>query len=450
MSAAVPKNSRAKKKRELVVEATVEEKLEKEEEETEPQTFEQLGIHENIIKATKLLGWEKPTPIQLEAIPHALQGKDIVALAQTGSGKTGAFALPILNNLIAHPKRLSVLVLAPTRELAVQTYDVFCVLGRAIGADCACVVGGVDMAAQAAELAKKPFIIAATPGRLVDHLKSTKGFSLRELRVLVLDEADRMLSMDFEQELNTILSVLPSTRTTMLFSATMTDKVEKLQRASVRPGTNTVRVQVSSKFESVQKLDSKVLIIPSSARDKYLVWMVNDFSNGKSIIVFTETCSHARRLAALLQHLDLGGAICLHGQMPQSQRLLALTRFKTQQNKILIATDVAARGLDIPSVDLVINYDVPKTAKDYIHRIGRTARAGRSGKAVTIVTQYDVETFQKIESTLGKKLDVEPVDKRLVDAFEDTVKEAGRRADADMREEEKSEHLKKKRRTYKS
>jgi len=413
-------------------------------------TFASLGLNESLVTACRDLGWANPTPIQAKAIPVVLSGKDVIALAETGSGKTGAFALPILHRLISDPKRLSALVLAPTRELAVQIHDVFQALGNGIGAMSVCIVGGVDMVTQAIQLAKRPHIVTGTPGRLVDHLKHTKGFSLRDVKSLVLDEADRMLSMDFEDEINTILSVIPREgRTTMLFSATMTSKVQKLQRASVRPGNMTVRVQVSEKYGVVKNLDQKFLFVPATARDKYLVWLLHEFS-GKSAIVFTATCSHARRLSFLLKYLDLGGAVCLHGQMPQPARLGALAKFKAQVGRILIATDVAARGLDIPSVDMVINYDVPQSAKDYIHRVGRTARAGRAGKAVTIVSQYDVEAFQRIEHNLGYKLDPEKVDKAVVEAFEDTVAEAARRAATDMREEEKHDHGKKKRRKYRA
>jgi ATP-dependent RNA helicase DDX47/RRP3 len=281
-------------------------------------------------------------------------------------------------------------------------------------------------------------------------LKHTKGFSMREVRTLVLDEADRMLSMDFEEEINTILSVIPREgRNTMLFSATMTSKVQKLQRASLRPGDMTVRVQVSEKYGVVKNLDQKFLFVPAIARDKYLVWLLHEFS-GKSAIVFTATCSHARRLAHIFKYLDLGGGIALHGQMSQPARLAALAKFKGQAGRVLIATDVAARGLDIPSVDLVVNYDVPQSAKDYIHRVGRTARAGRAGKAVTVVSQYDVEAFQKIEQHLGEKLEPIKVDKSIIESLEETVAEAGRRANADMREEEKSDQTQKKRRKYRA
>jgi len=191
------------------------------------------------------------------------------------------------------------------------------------------------------------------------------------------------------------------------------------------------------------------MFVPAQSRDKFLVWLLHEFS-GKSAIVFVATCSHTRRLTYLLNYLDLGGSICLHGQMQQQARLAALAKFKNQSGRILIATDVAARGLDIPSVDLVVNYDIPQSAKDYLHRVGRTARAGRAGKAVSIVTQYDVEAFQKIEEHIGQKLEAEKVEKSVVDTFEEAVAEAARQAATDMREEEKSSKSSKKRKNYRA
>jgi ATP-dependent RNA helicase DDX47/RRP3 len=410
-------------------------------------SFTSLNLHPSLIDACQSLGWSSPTPIQELVIPIALQGKDVIALAETGSGKTGAFALPVLNRLLNNPKRLSVLVLSPTRELAVQIYDVFQSLGTSIGAKCVCVVGGVDLITQAIALAKRPHIVVATPGRLVDHLQNTKGFHLRDVNTLILDEADRMLSMDFEEEINKILDIIPKERITMLFSATMTSKVEKLQRASLRDGNNTQRVEVSKKYAVVEKLEQNFIFVPANARDRYLVWLLNEYA-GRSAICFTATCSHAQRLAIMLKHLNID-AIPLHGQMAQDARLTSLHKFKSSPGKILVATDVASRGLDIPTVDLVVNYDVPNTSKDYIHRVGRTARAGRSGRATTIVSQYDVEVFQRIEISLGQKLPLLNVDSNLVQVFEDSVAEASRRANADLREMESGGNGKKQHHSHK-
>ncbi len=209
--------------------------------------FKDFNLHESLLTAIEQVGWTEPTDIQLNSIPEAIKGRDIIGIAETGSGKTGAFAIPILQVLLSAPQRLFALVLAPTRELAFQINEVFTALGAAMALNSVCLVGGIDMITQAIALAKKPHVIVATPGRLVDHLQNTKGFNLRSLKYLVLDEADRMLSMDFEEAINQILAVIPRERRTFLFSATMTSKVAKLQKASL---VDPVKVEVSNKFQT--------------------------------------------------------------------------------------------------------------------------------------------------------------------------------------------------------
>lgn len=217
------------------------------------ETFEELGISTVLCAELDKLGWNKPTEIQSQVIPTVLMGTDVIGLAETGSGKTGAFAIPVLHKLLEHGSRLFGLVLSPTRELSFQINEVFEALGSAVGLFSACIVGGIDMVEQAIVLAKRPHVIIATPGRLIDHLHNTKGFNLRTIKMLVIDEADRMLSMDFEKEICDIISLIPSERQTLLFSATMTSKVEKLQKASL---LNPVRIEVSLKFQT-----PKVLIL---------------------------------------------------------------------------------------------------------------------------------------------------------------------------------------------
>uniref|UniRef100_A0A5F5PHI8 RNA helicase n=1 Tax=Equus caballus TaxID=9796 RepID=A0A5F5PHI8_HORSE len=357
-------------------------------EEEETKTFKDLGVTDVLCEACDQLGWTKPTKIQIEAIPLALQGRDIIGLAETGSGKTGAFALPILNALLETPQRLFALVLTPTRELAFQISEQFEALGSSIGVQSAVIVGGIDSMSQSLALAKKPHIVIATPGRLIDHLENTKGFNLRALKYLVMDEADRILNMDFETEVDKILKVIPRDRKTFLFSATMTKKVQKLQRAALK---NPVKCAVSSKYQTVEKLQQYYLFIPSKFKSK---------------------------------------------------RLGSLNKFKAKARSILLATDVASRGLDIPHVDVVVNFDIPTHSKDYIHRVGRTARAGRSGKAITFVTQYDVELFQRIEHLIGKKLPVFPTQDDEVMMLTERVTEAQRFARMELRE-----HGEKKKRT---
>ncbi|XP_051904156.1 probable ATP-dependent RNA helicase DDX47 [Hippocampus zosterae] len=394
------------------------------------KTFQDLGVTDVLCVACDLLGWKSPTKIQIEAIPVALQGRDVIGLAETGSGKTGAFALPILQSLLASPQRLHTLVLTPTRELAFQISEQFEALGSSIGVKCAVVVGGIDMMSQSLVLAKKPHIVIATPGRLMDHLENTKGFNLRALKFLVMDEADRILNMDFETEVDKILKVIPRDRRTFLFSATMTKKVQKLQRAALK---DPVKCAVSTKYSTVDKLQQYYIFIPAKYKDCYLVSILNELA-GNSFIIFCSTCNCAQRVALLLRNLGIT-AIPLHGQMSQDKRLGSLNKFKAKSRSVLLATDVASRGLDIPHVDCVINYDIPTHSKDYIHRVGRTARAGRSGKSITFVTQYDVELFQRIESLIGKKLPAFPTHEEEVMMLAERVSEAQRFARLEMKEQ---------------
>jgi ATP-dependent RNA helicase DDX47/RRP3 len=387
------------------------------------------GIVESLCEACEALGYKYPTPIQEKSIPVALQDRDIIGLAETGSGKTAAFALPMLQALLDKPQPLFGLILAPTRELATQIGQAVEALGSLISLRCAVIVGGLDMVPQSIALSKKPHVIVATPGRLVDHLEKTKGFSLRTLKYLVMDEADRLLDMDFGPSIDKILKFVPRERRTYLFSATMSSKVESLQRASLR---DPVRISISSsKYQTVSTLLQHYMFVPFMRKDTYLIYLINEFV-GKSVIVFTRTVYEAQRTAILLRTLGFG-AIPLHGQLSQSSRLGALNKFKSGARNILVATDVAARGLDIPKVDFVLNYDLPQDSKTYIHRVGRTARAGKSGIALSLLTQYDVELFQRIEATLGKKLDEYPSEKEEVMAFQARVEEAQRHAKVEMR-----------------
>ncbi|XP_044158224.1 probable ATP-dependent RNA helicase DDX47 isoform X2 [Bufo gargarizans] len=335
--------------------------------EEEEKSFRDLGVTDVLCETCEQLGWKQPTKIQIEAIPVALQ---------------------------------------------------------------AVIVGGIDMMSQALALAKKPHVVIATPGRLIDHLENTKGFNLRAVKYLVMDEADRILNMDFETEVDKILKVIPRDRKTFLFSATMTKKVQKLQRAALR---DPVKCAVSSKYQTVEKLQQYYIFIPSKFKDSYLVYILNELA-GNSFMIFCSTCNNTQRVALLLRNLGFT-AIPLHGQMSQNKRLGSLNKFKAKSRSILLATDVASRGLDIPHVDVVMNFDIPTHSKDYIHRVGRTARAGRSGKAITFVTQYDVELFQRIEHLIGKKLPAFSTQEEEVMMLNERVSEAQRFARIELREQ---------------
>ncbi|KAI4326228.1 hypothetical protein MLD38_031561 [Melastoma candidum] len=400
-----------------------------EEEKESVSTFKDLGLCNELIEACDALGWKNPTKIQVEAIPHALEGKDLIGLAQTGSGKTGAFALPIIQALLEAPQAFFACVLSPTRELAIQIAEQFEALGSVVNVKCAVLVGGVDMVQQAIALAKRPHIVVGTPGRLMDHLSNTKGFSLRLLKYLVLDEADRLLNEDFEKSIDEILNVIPRDRRTFLFSATMTKKVKKLQRACLR---NPVKIEAASKYSTVDTLKQQYRFIPAKYKDCYLVYVLTEMSHCTTM-VFTRTCDATQFLSLVLRNLGLR-AIPISGHMSQSKRLGALNKFKAGECNILVCTDVASRGLDIPSVDMVINYDIPSNSKDYIHRVGRTARAGRSGVAISLVNQYELEWYLQIEKLIGKKLPEYPAQEEEVLLLLERVSEAKRISQTKLKE----------------
>ena len=382
--------------------------------------FSELGLIKELCKACELVGYTEPTEIQKKAIPLSLQGKDIIGLSKTGSGKTAAFALPILNSLWNSPSSFYAVILAPTRELAFQIGEQFTALGSTIGVRCAVIVGGVDMTQQKIAISKKPHIIIATPGRLADHIENTKGFSLKAVKYLVLDEADRLLDSDYGPKIDLIIRSIPQDRNTMLFSATMTSKVHKLQRACLK---DPVKVEVNQKYETVDTLMQSYLFFPLKFKDCYLVYLLNELA-GNSCIVFTATCAAATKVSLMLRNLGIKDCLPLHGKMTQQKRLASLNKFKSGEKNILVCTDVAARGLDIPQVGYVLN----------LHRIGRTARAGRHGKTITFVTQYDVEVYQRIENAINKKLDKYELDDNQVKILMDSVDEANHLASQQMKD----------------
>uniref|UniRef100_A0A1J3IMQ1 DEAD-box ATP-dependent RNA helicase 10 n=1 Tax=Noccaea caerulescens TaxID=107243 RepID=A0A1J3IMQ1_NOCCA len=412
-----------------------------EEEKGVVKTFAELGVREELVKACERLGWKNPTKIQAQALPYALEGKDVVALAQTGSGKTGAFALPILQALLEYvydsePKKgrrpdpaLFACVLSPTRELAIQIAEQFEALGADISLRCAVLVGGMDRMQQTIALGKRPHVIVATPGRLLDHMSDTRGFSLKTLKYLVLDEADELLNDNFEKSVDQILGEIPRVRKTFLFSATMTEKVRKLQRAYLR---NPVKIKADSKYSTVDTLKQQYLFVSAKHKDNYLVYILSEMPELSSM-VFTRTCDGARFLALVLRSLGFR-AIPIYGSLAQSRRAGALNKFKAGECNILVCTDLASRGLDMPSVDVVINYEIPSKSKDYIHRVGRTARAGRSGVAISLVNQYELEWYLQIEKLIGNKLPEYPSEENQVLSLMERVAEAKRLSAMNMKE----------------
>ncbi|GAB6032294.1 Putative ATP-dependent RNA helicase ddx49 [Chamberlinius hualienensis] len=370
---------------------------------TENATFEDLRLDSWLIKQLKVMKLRRPTPVQYNCIPPILDGRDCIGCAKTGSGKTMAFVLPILQALSVDPYGIFALILTPTRELAVQIADQFRVLGKHINLRDCVVIGGLDMVAQGLELSQKPHIVIATPGRLADHLKSCDTFTLSRVRFLVIDEADRLVGGAFDDQMKTILAALPSKRQTLLFSATITDALTKLKSIGT---TQPYFWESRPDIVTVAQLDQYYCLAPVDFKDSYLVQIVHQFVKNKpdrSVMIFTDTCKGCQILNMMFRQLGFECG-CIHSMIPQKERLMSLEIFKSSKAKILIATDVASRGLDIPTVDLIINHNVPLVPKDYVHRVGRTARAGRGGRAITFVTQHDIRLIHAIEELIGKKL----------------------------------------------
>ncbi|KAM4858136.1 putative ATP-dependent RNA helicase DDX49 isoform 1-T1 [Urocitellus parryii] len=369
--------------------------------------FAELGLSSWLVEQCRQLGLKQPTPVQLGCIPAILEGRDCLGCAKTGSGKTAAFVLPILQKLSEDPYGIFCLVLTPTRELAYQIAEQFRVLGKPLGLKDCIIVGGMDMVTQALELSRKPHVVIATPGRLADHLRSSNTFHIKKIRFLVMDEADRLLEQgctDFTVDLETILAAVPARRQTLLFSATLTDTLKELQGLATN---QPFFWEAQAPVRTVEQLDQRYLLVPEKVKDAYLVHLIQTFQDEHedwSIIIFTNTCKTCQILCMMLRKFSFP-TVALHSMMKQKERFAALAKFKSSIYRILIATDVASRGLDIPTVQVVINHNTPGLPKIYIHRVGRTARAGRQGQAITLVTQYDIHLVHAIEEQIKKQLE---------------------------------------------
>ncbi|KAJ4970488.1 hypothetical protein NE237_003587 [Protea cynaroides] len=368
-------------------------------------SFSDLGLSEWTIQTCKELGMKRPTPVQQHCIPRILAGNDVLGIAQTGSGKTAAFALPILHRLAEDPFGVFALVMTPTRELAYQLAEQFRALGSSLHLRCAVIVGGMNMINQAQTLMRRPHVVIATPGRvkvlLEDNPDIPSVFS--KTKFLVLDEADRLLDVGFQEELRAVFQCLPKDRQTLLFSATMTDNLQTLLELSAN---KAYFYEAYEGFKTVESLKQQYVLVPKNVKDVYLLYILSkmDEMGTRSAIIFVSTCRDCHLLSLLLEELDQSAA-ALHSFKSQSLRLAALHKFKSGQAPILLATDVASRGLDIPTVDLVINYDIPRYPRDYVHRVGRTARAGRGGLAVSFVTENDIDLVHETEAVIGKELE---------------------------------------------
>ncbi|CAO3659170.1 unnamed protein product [Umbelopsis vinacea] len=369
-------------------------------------SFEDLGLSNWLVEALASLSIRKPSEIQKACIPSILANKDVIGGAKTGSGKTAAFALPILQKLSEDPYGIFALVLTPTRELAFQIAEQFRVLGRGVNIKETVVVGGLDMMQQALELSRRPHVVIATPGRLRDHIQSSSGAAdLRRIKYLVMDEADRLLSDTFTEDLEVIFNNIPEKRQTLLFTATMTDSILALSEAEEDPKKRPFLYQCDTSISTVSTLDQYYVFVPSHVREVYLVHVLkSEDYTGKSTIIFCGRCKTAEIITVMLKELGIR-CTALHSDMSQQERLNSLGKFRAQVIDVLVATDVGSRGLDIPTVELVLNYDIPRDPTDYIHRVGRTARAGRGGQALSIVSERDVQLIQNIEAKTNKQME---------------------------------------------
>ena len=340
---------------------------------SEPVGFEQLGISPKILAVLTAAGFKTPTPIQARAIPVALTGKDIVGIAQTGTGKTIAFAVPMLQQLARQGGQG--LVVLPTRELALQVDEEYKKLAKRFGLRTAVLIGGASIHVQKEQLARRPHVMVATPGRLIDHLEQ-RSVSLDQVRVLVLDEADRMFDMGFAPQIKKIMDRMPEERQTLLFSATMPDEIERLAHKYMR---DQERIEVARSGTASELVEQSLFVVPKPDKIRLLKYLLREEKG--TALVFSRTKFGAKRIARDLVRAGESAAE-IHSNLSLAQRRKALDGFKKGEYRVLVATDIAARGIDVTGISLVVNYDLPEQAEDYIHRIGRTGRAERTGKAI--------------------------------------------------------------------
>ncbi|MFA5355144.1 MAG: DEAD/DEAH box helicase [Candidatus Paceibacterota bacterium] len=366
----------------------------------EDLTFYGLGIAPGMLEILRKLSYVKPTPIQHQSIAVAIEGKDIVGVAQTGTGKTLAFGIPMIQRL-AQTKGMG-LVLSPTRELAMQTDLQLHRLGNTIGLKTAVLIGGVPIRPQISDLRRNPDIIVATPGRLIDHLHQRTA-SLSKVNILVLDEADRMLDMGFLPQIKEILKVVPKERQTMLFSATLSSDVMKIASAEMKL---PVRIEIAPAGTTVETVSQDIFIV--SKEEKIILLEKILSRHAGSALVFARTRYGAHKVAKAISQMGYQAAE-MHSDRTFGQRKMALDGFKSGKYKVLVATDIMARGIDVAGIEVVINYDLPSQAEDYVHRIGRTARAGNKGIAISFVMPSEQAELRAIEWLIKKKLNVSTI-----------------------------------------
>ena len=377
--------------------------------------FDELGLSEKVLNAVQASGYDTPTPIQEQAIPYALQGRDVLGIAQTGTGKTAAFTLPMLSMFEkgrARARMPRTLILEPTRELAAQVEEAFGKYGINHKLNLALLIGGVSFADQEAKITRGADVLIATPGRLLDFAERGK-ILLTGIEILVIDEADRMLDMGFIPDIERICKLVPFTRQTLFFSATMPPEITRLTEAFLH---NPVRVEVSRAASTAEGITQTLVRSGASPEEKRttLRRLIRSAENFKNALIF---CNRKRDVQVVYRSLEKHGFSvgALHGDLDQRSRMAALDAFRNNSVQLLVCSDVAARGLDIPDVSHVINYDAPHHAEDYVHRIGRTGRAGKLGVALTIVTRADARSIEDIEKLIARKIDWQAGEEAPVD-----------------------------------
>lgn len=366
-------------------------------------TFRHLGLSSDLLRAVADQSYTDPTPIQQQAIPAILQGQDVFASAQTGTGKTAGFTLPLLQRLsIAHPSKEHrtprALILTPTRELAAQVSDSVKTYGKYLSLRSAVIYGGIAIGPQIQMLRRGVDILIATPGRLIDHMEQ-KTLDLSQIEILVLDECDRMLDMGFIHDIRRILTKLPSSRQTLMFSATFSKTIQQLANTLLKSPT---LIQVAPRNTASEQVKQVVHLVDRDRKRELLAYMIS-FHNWKQVLVFTRTKHGASRLAEQLAKDGLRTA-AIHGNKSQAARMKALNDFKQGKVRVLVATDVASRGLDIDQLPHVVNFELPNVPEDYVHRIGRTGRAGKEGRAVSLVCKDEYPLLKDIEQLLNQSL----------------------------------------------
>jgi len=372
--------------------------------------FENFRIDAEIVQSLYKLGFKRPTDIQYKAIPAILQGEDVLAIAQTGTGKTAAFAIPIIDMI--HSRKSSrrsagiqCVVMVPTHELAIQIKEVFEEIGRHTRVKTYAIFGGVEQDPQIAKLQKGIDVLVATPGRLFD-LVSQGHLNLKQVEILVLDEADHMLNLGFLKDIQDLLRFLPRKRQTLFFSATINETIKKLAYSLVK---KAIRIQISPKDPVAKNIDHGLVYVDMDKKRFLLERLVHEHKESK-ILVFVRTKVRAERVGKAMERVGIN-SLTLHGDKDQKNRQEVMEKFRKGEVKVLVATDVSARGIDIANVDYVINYDLPEQAENYVHRVGRTGRGREKGQAIAFCDEKEKELLKEIESFLGKKIKVLSYDK---------------------------------------